>query len=232
MNTAALLPIVLVACASMKRHGLLVAAAELYTSPLFTKSLAFARRITSDDRIFILSAKHAALALSELVAPYDLSIYDLTTEERERWAARVGATLRARFGDELGRGELAPLVVLAGGEYVRALDLAPLAARLPWYPRQPLGGMSIGLRLRWLNEQARRDVDVEALDWPRPSATPASPATPAAQHAPRPRRAQFGLDFGRYYCASCGGPCLFYHGPPKVRPIAPGRRPSVKGGAS
>jgi len=140
------LPIVLVSCAATKQKAT-VPAAELYTSALFRKSLAHARRLTSEQRIRILSAKYGAIATTTPIEPYDLSIYDLTPAERAAWSTRVRLALLEDFARDVAGG--AELVIFAGAEYVRALG-----APLPWPTLLPFGARPIGLRLRWLNEQA------------------------------------------------------------------------------
>src|SRR6202042_1644958 len=53
-------PIVLISCSDTKveTHGRKIPAADLYSSPLFKKSLAYARAITTEERIRILSARY------------------------------------------------------------------------------------------------------------------------------------------------------------------------------
>jgi hypothetical protein len=49
-------------------------AAELYTGSMFKDALATARKLFSDDKIFIMSAKHGLVSLDTVLEPYDLQI--------------------------------------------------------------------------------------------------------------------------------------------------------------
>jgi SNF2-related domain/N-6 DNA Methylase/Helicase conserved C-terminal domain len=152
-------PIVLVSCSDTKiaTHGRLVAAADLYTSPLFRKSLAHARAITSEDRIRILSARYGLLRTTDKITTYDVTLQQLSERERDAWGERVQGELRSQFG-----AKPRDLVLLAGAEYVsalRGLTNRFRNDRLPWTIDLPFGAkkgerMSIGERLRWLNDQA------------------------------------------------------------------------------
>lgn len=51
-------------------------AAELYQGAFFTAALMAARSEVADDDIFILSAKHGLLALTDVVEPYDVAMGD------------------------------------------------------------------------------------------------------------------------------------------------------------
>ncbi|MFS8071538.1 MAG: peroxide stress protein YaaA, partial [Byssovorax sp.] len=111
-------PIVLVSCSDTKivTHGRLVAASDLYASPLFRKSLAHARAITSEDRIRILSARHGLLRTTDKITTYDFSIQKMSERERDAWGERVHGELARQFGRQPR-----DLLVLAGAEYVKAL---------------------------------------------------------------------------------------------------------------
>jgi hypothetical protein len=141
-DSAAASPVVLVACAGTKapRPAL---AKDLYVSALFLKSRSYAERVGS--RWFILSAKHGLLGPDELVAPYDVTLKDLSRAERRAWAERVFERLRA----ELNGGE--HLVFLAGTAYRQ--DLADLLTRAGHSYEAPLEGLHIGEQLQWLTRE-------------------------------------------------------------------------------
>lgn len=79
--------IVLISCVSQKRSEP-SRAADLYTSPLFKKALAYARMLRADG-IYILSAKYGLVALDQEVAPYDLTLNTMKTGDVRAWAKRV-----------------------------------------------------------------------------------------------------------------------------------------------
>ncbi len=162
-------PVVLVACAAQKvdTHGQRVPAADLYSSPLFRKSLAYARAITSEDNIRILSARHGVMRLDDRIGTYETPMSKLSKRESSAWAERARNTIMSEFGHERSR----QVVFLAGDDYEIGLPGQWLVAR-------PLAGKSIGQRLHWLNDQLR------ALG---------ASETPAPKVAP-PRRAQIRLN--------------------------------------
>jgi hypothetical protein len=116
-------------------------AADLYQSPLFRKSLAYAQKTC--DRVYILSAKHGLLATDTVVEPYDLALTELSRAERGRWDDRVAEEIRRAIpaGDTL--------VILAGEAY------AGFAAMVPHTIEWPLAGLEVGERLEWLTAWAK-----------------------------------------------------------------------------
>lgn len=148
--------VALVSC-SAKKLSRAAAARELYTSALFAKSLVFAERTCSVT--YVLSAMHGLVELDRVLDPYEYSLLQATGVERAVWAARIVQTLFERHGAQ------AEYVVLAGDAYARPLRAAFSA--LPDFPRsthlidpdqihEPLVGLQIGERLRWLNERNAR----------------------------------------------------------------------------
>lgn len=134
----------LIAC-SAQRLDRPAPARELYCSPLFRKSLAYAERHC--ERVYVLSALHRLVELDQVLEPYEHRLG--AAAEPERWGDDVARELVARHG-----GDVAALV-LAGADYVDPIRLGflvtPGAREL--YLRDPLAGLQVGERLRWLNEQ-------------------------------------------------------------------------------
>lgn len=61
-------------------------AEEMYSeSTLFKLCLKYAETLTEKKNIFILSAKHHVLRLSDEIEPYQLTLYDMSAEECEKW---------------------------------------------------------------------------------------------------------------------------------------------------
>jgi hypothetical protein len=141
-DSAASAPVVLVACAGTKVPRP-APAKDLYVSALFLKSRSYAERVGS--RWYILSAKHGLLGPEELVAPYDVTLKDLSRAERRAWAERVFERLRA----ELHSGE--HLVFLAGQAYRQ--DMSGLLAHEGYAFEAPLEGLRIGEQLQWLTRE-------------------------------------------------------------------------------
>lgn len=132
--------VALVSCVKSKQ-GHAAPARELYTSALFTKARAWAEQHC--DAWFVLSAKYGLVQPDEMIAPYELTLNTMASAERRVWARRV-------YGQMQTAGLLDPsttFVWLAGAKYK-----ADLATLLSVYPQQdPLVGLPLGKRLRWLS---------------------------------------------------------------------------------
>jgi len=125
---------VLIACCGMKKEGNHLVK-DIYQSTLFKLSLQYARTFAKDKDIFILSAKHGLLKLSDRIDSYDLSLTEMKSEERKSWASKVRSQLRIIGTD---------FMVLAGSHYYKGLTGFKLDL--------PLEGLSIGFRLKKLKQ--------------------------------------------------------------------------------
>jgi len=135
--------IVLVSCASQKLDGVR-RAADLYTSPLFKKSLALAQRIAPEQDIYILSAKHHLLPLDKRIASYDLYLADLSSSDRMKWAQQVLAQINTAGYDVQNDG----FIILAGRDYYQYL-LGPNGIQ---HYILPLEGLKIGYSMQKLDK--------------------------------------------------------------------------------
>jgi cytoplasmic iron level regulating protein YaaA (DUF328/UPF0246 family) len=131
----------LIACVSKKASNRQTAE-KLYLSDLFKKELRYAREIIQPDDIFILSAKHGLVKLSEELDPYDLTLNTMLSKERKAWAEKVLADLKREA--DFKRDQF---VFLAGNKYRQYL--------LPVLKQYeiPMMGLKIGEQLGWLKEQ-------------------------------------------------------------------------------
>ena len=120
-------------------------AREFYRSPLFKAALAYAE--TRTQRVAIVSAKHGAVKLEQVVEPYNLKLTELRKREREDWGARTVDDLATWF-------KPAPVfLLLCGDVYADAILHGAHWHNLP-RPMAPLAKMKgVGNRIRWLNEQ-------------------------------------------------------------------------------
>ncbi|MBC6429143.1 MAG: hypothetical protein GDA55_07970 [Cellvibrionales bacterium] len=132
-----MLRIFLIACAAKKKPTA-CPADRLYDSPLFQKSLAYARRKAA-DKIYILSAKHGLLKTQAKIAPYNLTLNQMPLHARRKWANKVAIQLQneTNLQEDL-------FTFLAGQKYRENLE--PLMAHV----ETPLAGMPIGKQLQWL----------------------------------------------------------------------------------
>jgi hypothetical protein len=135
-------------------------ARELYRSPLFRLSLAYAEEVLGAE-VRILSAKHGLVKADQEIEPYDLSLNDFNGWELADWAHAVefqfadwvGARLSKVHDDEINPGgdlgkfflhEPGLRVVLLAGAAYRFQP--PLCVEF----EEPMRGMGIGSRLGWL----------------------------------------------------------------------------------
>lgn len=142
--------IAFVACSKTKAKEVMPAAA-LYTSPLFKKSLLAALDLA--DKVYILSAKHGLLSLSEPVAPYDITLKTMRRDARFAWATSTGEQL----AKVLRPRDTA--IMLCGDEY-----LAPLRSKLEEIGvtlELPLNKLSLGVRLQKLSRM-NGEADLKA----------------------------------------------------------------------
>jgi hypothetical protein len=140
---------VLLGCTQAKRGGPgdVLPAASLYSaSPLFRASLAYARS-RRPAAIWVLSAQYGLVGLHERVPYYQFCLADQSPTYREVWARQVAVRFTAAHP---GPGRV---VLLAGKSY--ADPLRPLLETAGWTTAEPLRGLSIGQRLRWLRQPAR-----------------------------------------------------------------------------
>jgi hypothetical protein len=129
--------VVFISCVSKKLPHK-AKAEELYVSPLFKLNLAYAKKL-KPDKIFILSAKHGVLKLSDKVAPYDSTLNTMRDSERRKWGTRVVKQLKGKVDLEKDR-----FIFLAGGRYRKYL--MPHMA----HAEVPMMHLGIGKQLQYL----------------------------------------------------------------------------------
>ena len=137
--------IILISCAAKKAKEK-SKAEDLYISPLFKKSLAYAKTLTTTDNIYILSAKHHLLPLDKVIAPYDVSLQkDVTRkEDRAKWGTKVIEELK-----KVANIEEDKFIILAGKNYVVPIENSLSNLELP------LKGKGIGQMLKFLNQKIK-----------------------------------------------------------------------------
>jgi hypothetical protein len=72
-------------------------AKELYISDRFCKSIEYAKTLTTEENIFILSAKHGVLCLEAEIEPYNKSIYEMNMDEKLEWSNLIIKQLENRY---------------------------------------------------------------------------------------------------------------------------------------
>ncbi len=129
----------LIACSSLKL-GHAARARELYCSPLFRLSLAYAEARCA--KTYVLSAMHGLVDLDDVIRPYDLRLKQLAKHTREQWGRDCARAYKILH--EHGT----PMLLLAGADY--ALAFRAGMGNESRHITEPLKGLMIGHRLSFL----------------------------------------------------------------------------------
>jgi len=134
--------VTLISCVS-KKLDFKAKAQDLYQSPLFQKSLAYAKQINSDE-IYILSAKYGLIKLNDIIEPYDKTLNKMSVSEKKKWSNEVFTKLQKY---EIINNT--NFIFLAGENYRKYL-----IEKLPNY-EVPMKGLKIGKQLQFLTEKLK-----------------------------------------------------------------------------
>lgn len=144
--------LVIVGCGAAKADSR-CAAKDLYTATYFAKKRAYAEAV--GDEWMICSAKHGLIEPAATVDPYDTSIEDLDSDDRDEWAHGVGCTLGEWVAHARANGQdIERVDVLLGRRYRDPLRERGVFASLSDVPvafpfqEHDLGG--IGEQIAWL----------------------------------------------------------------------------------
>lgn len=118
-------------------------AQDLYTSPLFRKSLLLTR--LWQIPFSVLSAKYGLVDSDEEIDPYEQTLKGATPQVKSEWAANIDPQIR-----KLGNKHF---IVLAGDDYFSPLQKEARNHPIDYYA--PMAGLSLGSRLSFLNEAIR-----------------------------------------------------------------------------
>ena len=135
--------LVIISCGKKKADRQLQAK-NLYTGNLFQRQLAWAQRF--GDRIQILSAKHGIIDLDKQLEPYDVTMTDLSKDQRESLSTQVYFWYRNIHGD------YDRIIVLGSKLYVGVIRDALEMADTSEIMLDPLQGLQIGQRISWLSQ--------------------------------------------------------------------------------
>lgn len=116
---------------------------ELYTSPLFRLSLAYAESLCTS--VYVASAQHDLLELDKVLAPYDRTMASLTPMQRKLFGAAVARGLVDRHGSRFD------LLILAGATYVDPIRMGLSRMNAAVNILEPLANLMIGERLSFLS---------------------------------------------------------------------------------
>ena len=132
--------IVLISCVS-KKLDKKSTAENLYISSLFKKNLIYAKSLKPSE-IFILSAEHGLLKLTDEIEPYDKTLNNMRSKEIKEWSKKVVNQLKTLT--DLNNDEF---TFLAGEKYRKLL--IPELSNV----KIPMKGLKIGKQLQWLTKQ-------------------------------------------------------------------------------
>ncbi len=132
----------LVAAAKARRGGILRARDQFDLSPVFRRARDYCDRAGLEW--YILSGSHYLLAPHQVIGPDDAFVHALSADERNAWATEVCHRL---CGLQERSSEPLTFTLLASQRYAELLVRA--APDLPL--DTPLGGLSLGERLRWFD---------------------------------------------------------------------------------
>lgn len=138
---------VFISCVKTKRDHQ-CRAEQLYISPLFINSLKYAKRLTTPDKIFILSAKYGVLRLNDIVSPYEQCLNNMSVLQRKKWAYNCYLQLQkygANFSEET--------IFLCGVKYREFL-----IGKFPNH-KIPLEKVSMGNQLKFYKGVFRNEKD-------------------------------------------------------------------------
>jgi len=133
--------IALISCGSKKQKHR-ARAQDMYISPLFKKSLQYARDILKPEKIYILSAKHGLLKLETEIEPYNKTLNNMPSRDEKEWAENVYKQLKKETDINTSK-----YIFLAGRNYYKYL-----VQKLPCHEIL-MEGLQIGKRLQWLKEK-------------------------------------------------------------------------------
>lgn len=143
--------IILIACVSKKGENR-AKAKDLYISPLFKSSFAYAKR-QKHDKIFILSALHCLLHPDKVIEPYNVTL-SIVSKSKRKPGLRIltppekiiwGKKVLEQLSKEANLKE-DTFIILAGQEYIK-----PIKSGITNLIN-PLEGKKQGERVKFLNK--------------------------------------------------------------------------------
>ena len=139
--------VVLVSCSAGKEEKSMPAE-KLYNSDLFKKQLEYAKKLAPPNHIYIISAKYHLVPLNKTIAPYNLTLKDLPSSDREAWAEVVKKQLEQK-GYNLQKDKF---VFLAGMAYRQYLEPQMKNVSVPFE------GLRIGQQKKALLQKLKETV--------------------------------------------------------------------------
>lgn len=134
----------LVSCTKSKQSYPCEASKMYSKSAYFRKAYGYAKK--AYDQVCILSATYGLFFPDSRIAPYDLTLKNMTVEQRRAWANRVFNQIRKKLlPDKIDQ------IFFHAGKSYREL-LIPKLEAVGIRCIVPLKGLSFGQQLRWYNK--------------------------------------------------------------------------------
>ena len=134
----------LISCTKSKQDYACKASEMYQASDLFRKAYSYANK--NYDFVAILSAKYGLLLPDDKIEPYDLTLNDMNSEQRNKWAERVFSQMKSRLSLE----DFEKAFFHAGRRYRDRL--IPKLETIGIRCETPLVGLGIGKQKRWYKE--------------------------------------------------------------------------------
>ncbi len=143
--------IALISCSKSKKEYE-CEARELYSaSTLFKYSYEYAKKYS--DKIYILSAKHGLVSEYDIIKPYEMTLNNMKSSQKQQWSNMVLGQMREELDVENDE-----FIILAGSEYYKNIIPAINNYSLP------LGKRALGERMSYLKSVLEGTVgDCEKL---------------------------------------------------------------------
>ena len=129
--------IILIGCSKSKANHA-APAGEFYLGNGFRKALAYSRRGYPDAAVYVLTAYYGLVPIDTVLEPYDLTLNNMSANDRRAWAKKVLAQMAAAGIDPTTDH----FTVFAGQRYHENLGLA--------HATYPLDGLTQGYSLQKL----------------------------------------------------------------------------------
>ena len=125
-------------------------AQDLYSaSPMFRKTLEYGKSL-KPDKMFILSAKHHLVPMTKVLASYDKTLKEMSSDDKKKWAEETIKQMKSHSLN-LDKDQF---IFLTGGEYMK-----PLKDYIT-HIETPMEGKRMGERLQWLNSQIGKITEI------------------------------------------------------------------------
>lgn len=138
--------IALISCTKQKQTYTCEAEVMYQPSTLYTKINRYIQNMGFDE-MYILSAKYGLLDKNKIIDPYDVTMLNMKSNDRKKWADKVFQELKKKISRDN------QIYIFAGEKYRQYL--IPKLEDAGYTCHIPLKGMQIGEQLQFLSNQLK-----------------------------------------------------------------------------